>query len=151
MPANIGSTLHEQTARMPPDAAATEYATFFGDRGPRCFITAACDRKVVIAPAMKMAGTTQASVWLRAYHWRSLNASRIAFDTFGFDSGRQYATRNTPSIAAKIFSSRFMSRRSSGTMEVPRQQAQAGAPSGSGSSTPSMHEKKPRTHGARSR
>ena len=41
------------------------------------------------APAMNIAGTTQASVWLRTYHWSSLNASWIAAVTFGFDSGRK--------------------------------------------------------------
>ncbi len=32
----------------------------------------------MIPPAMNSAGSTHASVWFRAYHWSSLNASTIA-------------------------------------------------------------------------
>ena len=34
------------------------------------------------------AGTTQASVWFRAYHWSILNAAMTAAVTFGLDSGK---------------------------------------------------------------
>ena len=53
------------------------------------FVSPLWQLDVVMAPAMKMAGTTQASVWLRAYHCRSLKASWMAFETLGFESGSQ--------------------------------------------------------------
>ncbi len=68
MPANIGSTLHEQTASTVPDTEATLYASALFALGPRCLSTAALERNVVMAPAMNRAGTTQASVWFCAYH-----------------------------------------------------------------------------------
>jgi hypothetical protein len=73
--------------------------------GPRYFITEACDIKVEIAPAMNMAGTTHARVWLITYHWRSLKASRIAFDILGLPSGRKYMTRKIPTSQYSFFKS----------------------------------------------
>ena len=69
MPANIGSTLHEHTASTVPETDATEYASTRLAFGPKCRSTASLEKKHAIPPAMNMAGTTQASVWFRAYHW----------------------------------------------------------------------------------
>ena len=89
MPANIGRTLQEQPANTVPDTDATEYASTLLAWGPRCRSTASFDRNVMIAPAMNRAGTTQASVWFRAYHCTILKASTMAPVTSLSDSGRK--------------------------------------------------------------
>lgn len=68
MPANIGNTLHEHTARMQPETDATPYATIGFARAPRYRRTGSLRQERNDRPAINIAGTTQASVWFRAYH-----------------------------------------------------------------------------------
>jgi hypothetical protein len=66
MPANSGRIVHEHAARIVPETAATLYATALWACAPKYFITAACETKHAIAPAMNNAGTRQSSTWCRA-------------------------------------------------------------------------------------
>ena len=74
----MGNTLHEQTANTVPDVDATPYASTLFAFGPRCRKTDSLEKKTAIAPAMNIAGTTQANVWYWAYHWSMKNDSIMA-------------------------------------------------------------------------
>jgi hypothetical protein len=67
MPANIGSTVQLQTARIVPEQDATLYESHFFAFAPKYLSITSFDKSAAIAPAMKNAGTKQVSTWSERY------------------------------------------------------------------------------------
>jgi hypothetical protein len=67
MPANIGSTVQLQTARMVPETEDTLYDSHLFASAPKYFSTACFDNSAAIAPAMKKAGTKHVRTWSERY------------------------------------------------------------------------------------
>ena len=61
MPANSGTTVHEQTASSEPAAIAAGYATHGRAVGPSQRVTLARGTSAVIAPAIAKAGSRHSS------------------------------------------------------------------------------------------
>ena len=91
MPPNKGRTVHEQTARIVPETEATLYERIFLACGPKYFNTDACETKTAMAPAMKKAGTRQASTCADKYSSRAFqppcnNCVRIEMPIISYDA-----------------------------------------------------------------
>jgi hypothetical protein len=56
IPVNNGRIVHEQTARIAPETAATEYAKTFFVSAPKYFKTDSFEINAAMAPDMKNAG-----------------------------------------------------------------------------------------------
>jgi hypothetical protein len=102
---NKGSTVHEHTARIVPETAATVYAIHFLACAPKYFNTEAWLTKTEITPAMKNAGRRHNIKCSRAYHFTRSSVAAIALLKRALSIGKKKANAKIIVIQASILSS----------------------------------------------
>jgi hypothetical protein len=102
---NNGRIVHEHTARIVPDTAATEYASHFFARAPKYLRTEAWLTKTEITPAIKNAGRRQRITCSRAYHFTRSRVAAMAVLNLALSMGRKNANAKTANIQKSIFNS----------------------------------------------
>jgi hypothetical protein len=99
---NSGSIVHEQTARMVPETAATVYASHFFALAPKYLITDPWLTKTEITPAMKNAGRRHNITCSLAYHLTRSRVAAIAVLKRALSIGMKNAKTNTAEIHNRI-------------------------------------------------
>ena len=101
-----GRIVQEQTARIPPEMAATLYDSHFLALAPKYLMTEPWLTKTAITPAMKKAGSRQRMTCSRAYHRARSSVASMAVMKRSLPSGRKKTAAKTRIIHARIFNSR---------------------------------------------
>ena len=95
--------VHEQTARIVPETAATVYASHFFAFAPKYFKTDPWLINTEMTPAMKNAGSKHRMTCSRAYHFTRSSVASIAVVNLALSMGKKKANRKTTMIQASIF------------------------------------------------